>query len=39
MLIPLLTRVAVLGFGAIQALLTVRLVMGIVDLTQAIMQF
>jgi hypothetical protein len=39
MLIPLLTRLAVLGFGAIQALLTLRLVMSLADLPRAIMQF
>lgn len=39
MLIPLLSRLAVLAFGAIQALLTLRLVMGLVDLPQAVMQF
>ncbi|MBA3308080.1 MAG: hypothetical protein H0T04_05265 [Chloroflexi bacterium] len=39
MLVPLLTRIAVLGFGAIQALLTLRLVMGLVELPRAIMQF
>jgi len=38
-LVPLLTRIAVLGFGAIQALLTLRLVMGLVELPRAIMQF
>lgn len=39
MLVPLLTRIVVLGFGAIQALLTLRLVMGFIDLPAAIMQF
>lgn len=39
MLNPLLTRLAVLGFGAIQALLTLRLVMSLADLPRAIMQF
>ncbi len=39
MLIPLLTRIAVLGFGAIQGLLTLRLAMSLTDLPQAIMQF
>jgi uncharacterized protein YggT (Ycf19 family) len=39
MLDPLLTRLAVLGFGAIQALLTLRLVMSLADLPRAIMQF
>lgn len=39
MLIPLLTRLAVLGFGAIQALLTLRLVMSLADLPRAVMQF
>lgn len=39
MLIPLLTKVVVLGFGAIQGLLTLRLVMGFLELPQAIMQF
>lgn len=39
MLIPLLTRLAVLGFGAIQTLLTLRLVMGLMDLPQSIMRF
>ncbi len=39
MFIPLLTRIAVLGFGAIQGLLTLRLLMGLMDLPEAIMQF
>lgn len=39
MLVPLLTKTVVLGFGAIQGLLTLRLVMGFLDLPQAIMQF
>ncbi len=39
MLVPLLTRIAVLGFGVIQGLLTLRLVMGLAELPQAIMQF
>lgn len=39
MLFPLLTRIVVLAFAAIQALLTLRLVMGLVDLPRAVMQF
>ncbi|MDQ3448219.1 MAG: YggT family protein [Chloroflexota bacterium] len=39
MLVALLTKMVVLGFGAIQGLLTLRLVMGFLDLPRAIMQF